>query len=535
MSKIAQYLQEHLLGEVTTGQEVRRQLAHDASVLRLVPAIAVYPRDETDVRKTARFCWQLAQRGRVLPITARGGGSSTSGAAIGKGISLVMPAHLNRILSFNPRKHSVTVEPGITYDKLNQTLYTHGLFLPAYPSSSAFATLGGGIASNAVGEKSHKYGDTRHFVKALRVVLANGEVIETGPLDKKAHNRKLGLSTMEGQIYRALDALLEDEAETIARFPLGGYSLVSIKKRDSFDLTPLFVGSEGTLGIITEATLEVSPHNPETTLALIGLEKLSDLEIVLPRLMKLKPSVLDMVSRGALQHVAKLNPNQLKSSVESKTAAIHLLVEFDDLKASGRKHASDGLRKLINEIGGTLVMTDDLDEQQTLRKVRESVATLFLQSDGTRTAVPLAEDIQVPTERLTEFLSELENILAIEQLPTAWWGHAGAGIVRLYPQLDLEQLGDRQSFFKLSDKFYKLAVSMGGSLSASGANGRVRAPFAAEVHGEKFVALNRQVKKIFDPFGLLNPGIGETSLDDLKATIHGGYTLAHRQGHLPRS
>ena len=535
MSKIAQYLQEHLLGEVTTGQEVRRQLAHDASILHLVPAVVVFPRDETDVRKTARFCWQLAERGRVLPITARGGGSSTSGAAIGKGISLILPAHLNRILSFNPRKQSVTVEPGITYDKLNQTLYTHGLFLPAYPSSDVYATLGGGIASNAVGEKSSKYGDTRRYVKALRVVLANGEVIETGPLDKKAHNRKLGLSTMEGQIYRALDTLLEEEAETISKLPKGGYNLSAIKSKDTFDLTPLFVGSEGELGIITEATLNLESHNPETTLALIGLENLQNLETVLPRIMKLKPSVCDMISRGALQHVTKLNPNQLKTSVESKTAAVHLLVEFDDLKASARKHASDGLRKLIDDVGGTLVMTSDLDEQQTLRKVREAIATLFLQNDGARTAVPLAEDLQVPLEKLPEFLKELERILTLEQLPTAWWGHAGSGIVRLYPQLDLEQLGDRQSFFKLSDKLYKLAVSMGGSLSASGSHGRIRAPFAAEIHGEKFVQINQQVKKIFDPRGLLNPGIGDTSLDDLKATIRGSYTLAHRHEHLPRS
>ena len=135
MSKVAHYLQEHLLGEVTDSPEVRRHFSHDASILHMTPAIVVYPRTESDVRKTARFSWQLARRGRVMPITARGGGSNTSGSAIGSGILLVFTAHMNKILMLDAKKEFVVVEPGATYDKLEQTLYTHGLFLPPYPSS----------------------------------------------------------------------------------------------------------------------------------------------------------------------------------------------------------------------------------------------------------------------------------------------------------------------------------------------------------------------------------------------------------------
>src|SRR4051812_17205266 len=215
MSKVAHYLQEHLLGEVTDSPEVRRHFAQDASILRLAPAIVVYPRNETDVRKTARFAWQLAERGRRLAITARGGGSDTSGAALGRGIMLVFTAHMNRILTLDPKKEFVALEPGVTYEKLEQTLNTHGLFLPPYPGSKHFATIGGGIANNAIGEKSVKYGATGDFVDELRVVLANGEVIETGPLSKRELNHKLGLPSMEGQIYRDLDVLLEDNAATV--------------------------------------------------------------------------------------------------------------------------------------------------------------------------------------------------------------------------------------------------------------------------------------------------------------------------------
>jgi glycolate oxidase len=123
--------------------------------------LVAYPRNENDVRKTARFSWQLAERGRVIPITARGAGTNQTGAALGSGIVLVFPAHMNRILELDTKTNTVTVEPGINYGKLQQTLHTHGRFLPPYPASLEYSTIGGAIAENTSGEKSVKYGDTR--------------------------------------------------------------------------------------------------------------------------------------------------------------------------------------------------------------------------------------------------------------------------------------------------------------------------------------------------------------------------------------
>src|ERR1700754_3070402 len=132
MSKVAHYLQEHLVGEVMTSTDARRYFATDGSILQLAPALVVYPRNENDVRKTARFSWQLAERGRVIPITARGNGTSKSGAALGSGLMLVFPAHMNHILELDTKGGSVTVEPGINFGKLQQALHTHGRFLPPY-------------------------------------------------------------------------------------------------------------------------------------------------------------------------------------------------------------------------------------------------------------------------------------------------------------------------------------------------------------------------------------------------------------------
>ena len=180
MSKIAHYLQDHIIGEVMTSTDARRYFATDASIFQLAPAVIVYPRNENDVRKTARFTWQLAERGRIIPMTARGSGTDLTGAALSSGIMMVFPAHMNRILELDTKTNTVTVEPGINYGKLQQTLQTHGRFLPPYPASFEYSSIGGAVANNATGEKSIKYGDTRKYVKSLRVVLANGEIITTG-------------------------------------------------------------------------------------------------------------------------------------------------------------------------------------------------------------------------------------------------------------------------------------------------------------------------------------------------------------------
>lgn len=543
MSKIAHYLQEHLLGEVTASPEVRRHFAHDASIMRLAPAIVVYPRNEGDVRKTARFAWQLAKRGRIVPITARGGGSDTSGAALTNGIMLVFTAHMNRILTLDPRKEFTSVEPGATYDKLEQTLYTHGLFLPPYPASQSYATIGGGIANNAIGEKSVKYGVTGDYIEQLRVVLANGELIETGPLNKRDLNHKLGLTTFEGEIYRALDKLLEENAKLIsdekrmskARRNVSGYNLAGIKSKAGFDLTPLFVGSQGTLGIITEASLEVVPYNPSTELALVSLSSIADLHDVLPKILELKPSICDMIDRTAIEQVTKINPNQLQGVLARPKAAIHLLIEFDDQKEGAQKKALKQLKKISDKVEAVCQFATTTEDQDRLRKVRQSITSILTSPQGQAKAVPVAEDVCVPVSRLSEFIEQVTQIYAQNGLTASIWGQAGDGVVRMHPVLDLGQLGDRQRLFKLADAVYHAAVELEGSITASAGDGRVRSPYMAYQFGKDYNELLQKVKKIFDPHGILNPGVKSASLDQVKALVRGDYNQDHRHEHLPRS
>jgi FAD/FMN-containing dehydrogenase len=543
VGKVAQYLQEHLLGEVTDSPEARKQFAQDASILRIAPAIVVYPRDENDVRKTMRFSWQLAERGRGLPITARGGGSDTSGAAIGSGILLVFTAHMNRILELDQKKQFVTVEPGVTYDKLEQTLHTHGLFLPPYPASMHYATIGGGLANNAIGEKSVKYGPMGNYVERLRVVLANGELIETGPISKRELNKKLGLSSLEGEIYRTVDRMLEENAPLLEQYSqhlkaprnTAGYNIFDIKHKKGFDLTPLFLGSQGSLGVITEATLTSENYTPVTKLALVSLNDLNDLHEILPKILKLKPSICDMINRSVVEQVMRINPNQLAGLLKQPKAAIHLFIEFDDPKEVNQKKSIKQLKKILQKVDGAFDLAEKPQEHARLRKVRESVTTILTSPKGQSKALPVAEDICVPTASLVEYLHKAAEVYASLGLVSPAWGHAGDGVVRMQPMLDLSQVGDRQKLTKLSDAIYKAVIQMDGSISASAGDGRIRASYTNAMYGPEIHKLMMEVKKAFDPYNILNPGVKTASSEDVKALMRGDYSLAHRHEFLPRS
>jgi FAD/FMN-containing dehydrogenase len=542
MSRVAHYLQEHLVGEVTDSLDVRRYFSNDASILQITPSVVVYPANENDVRKTARFCWQLAERDKILPITARGGGSDTSGAAIGSGVIMAFTAHMNRILALNPGKQFATVEPGITFAALQQTLYTHGHFLPPYPASSAYATIGGGLANNAIGEKSVKYGDMSKYVQKLSVVLANGEIIETGPLAKRELNRKLGLTSLEGNIYRGIDALLEENQALLndekARFRAinnrSGYNLFDVKKKGNFDLTPLFLGSQGSLGIITEATLRLVPHNPLVELAVLSLDSLSELQDVLPSIVSLQPSICEMINRAAVIQLNKSNPSQLKGILQNPAAEIHLILEFDDSKEGAQKKALKALAKLSEKSSGYLMIAADNEDRDKINKLRRAAASLHLESRGGAKAVPVAEDVSVPVDRLADYLRRAAEIYTGGGLQPAVWGHAGDGVVRMHPLLDLSQTGDRQKLFKLQDMIYNTVLNMGGSISASAGDGRVRAPYMGHVYGKETRRLMLEVKKIFDPYGILNRGVKTATAEEVKSLMRSEYSRAGHE-HLPHS
>ena len=545
MSKVAHYLQDHLAGEVITANDVRDFFSTDTSIFELTPSIVVYPRNENDIRKATRFSWQLAERGRSVPITARGKGTDQSGAAIGSGIMLVFPAHMNKLLEFDSKTGITSVEPGMNYGKLQQALHTHGRFLPPFPSSIEYSTIGGAVANNASGEKSVKYGSTRDYVRGLRVVLANGEVIETRRLSKRELNKKLGLQSFEGEVYRGIDTLIEEHKETIQRIALNttknssGYALNEVKRKNgSFDLTPLLVGSQGTLGIVTEVTLDTEPHNPETTLLVAQFDDIRVAEEALTELRNLPemPSAIEVVDENLLQFVHATNPNQLKGIVDPPYAKLVALIEFDNPSSRTQKRMAKKATKILKKYQIAYQLEQDPEKQAELWKIRHSAASIVSYHEGRKKAIPIIEDGVVPVDRFGEYLDNVYKLFQTHGLKVAVWGHAGDANLHMQPFLDLSQVGDRQKAFKLLDEYYRMVINMGGSTSGEHNDGRLRAPYLRDLYGDELYRLFQEVKKAFDPYNFLNPGVKmDVELGDIKQLLRQEYSIKHLADHLPRT
>lgn len=545
MNKVAHYLQEHLIGEVIVGDDARRYFSTDSSIFQVVPSIIAYPRNENDVRKTLRFTWQLSERGRTIPVTARGAGSDQSGAALGKGIILVFPAHMNKILELDTKAGTVIVEPGLNYAKLQQTLHTHGRFLPPYPASLEYSTIGGAVSNNAGGQKSVKYGTTDSYVNGLRVVLANGEVIQTKRLSKRELGKKMGLANFEGEVYRSLDALIEENTDTITKMEkdvaknTAGYNIAKVKGKDgSFDLTPLFIGSQGTLGVVTEIALKTEGYNPASTLVVTFCNEISVLQELIDEIKKLQnaPSAIELVDDKLLNYVNQFNPNQLRNIVQHPFPRFVLFVEFDDVSNKVQAKMAKKMAKMLEKRQLTFKIENDEAEVEQLWKLRQSVASVIAHGNDNAKAVPIIDDAIVPVGKIGDFISKVYALFEGYRMPVTMWGHIGDGNIHVQPLLDLSQVGDRQRVFRILDDYYSMVIEFGGSTSAQYNDGRLRAPYLEKLYGPEGYELLTKVKKIFDPYDILNAGVKmNVTVEDIKPLVRHDFSLQHLYSHMPRT
>lgn len=541
MSKIANYLQQHLSGEVVTAMKTRRFFATDASIITQVPQVIIFPRTTNDVRKTMRFTWQLAEKGHVLPVTARGSGTDQTGAAIGEGIVMVFPAHMQKIMELDTKTRMIRVQPGMNFKALQEAMATHGLFLPPFPTSLKYSTIGGAIANNTSGEKAIKYGSMRNWTTRLEVVLANGEVIQTGRLTKRELNAKKGVPGMEGEIYRALDGLINDNVATIAKYAetklpdSTGFAIDRVKSADgSFDLTPLFVGSQGSLGVITQAILKLAPRPAQTDLVAASLRAEADLSKLVAEINKLEPSGFEFIDGSALVMAEKQTGNKPDRVLTDAKSEGVLLVEFDDLTEAKRVKKAKKAAKILSEVA-FVKHASNWEEQEEIWDIRHSVSTIVnFENDG-KSALPITTDAVVPIDQLETFLTDIDKLLKTHHVEAAIWGHIGDGNVNVQPLLDLKKLSDRQRLFKFMKDYFALVKKLGGSIAGERGDGRLRVPFAKMQYGNDMLAIFEQVKQIFDPRGTLNPGVKVgTELKDIVAGLRNTYDLSHLAEYQPR-
>ena len=530
MSKVATYLRGHLTGEVDSRTDIRRANAKDAGVLALTPEMVVSPRNTNDIRKVARFAWQLAEKGHVLPLTARGSGRGTSGGAISKGAIISLSAHMNSVFEYDEKQKLVRLQPGASIEAVQSALALRGTGIMALDGLDSRGTIGGAIADNAAGYMSAKYGSLDENVSQLEVVLANGDVLQTGKISKKEFNRKKGLQGLEGDIYRGVDAVLEefaDEIKTIHEQDNTGYNAIArVKQKDGgVDLTPLFLGSQGTLGIISEMILSAEFRSQHQDLAALVFASANAARDALDKIRSLNPAFLQYFDAALFDRAVQAGHALpwFQALGDGLAPQVVVLVGFDDFNARTRAKNCKKLRKWYDEAAGTaLTIGDDQATQDSLQAALEIVHYTALPDKADLCAPAIYADCFVPAERFEDFtkaLAALGEKLRIE-LPIQADGLRNA--VSIYPQFALSKVGDRQKILRLCDEIAKLVNEHGGAIIGQQAEGRILSKFAYGQLDERRVALYSAIRKVFDPLGTLNPGVKqESDLRTLAAMLDG--------------
>jgi FAD/FMN-containing dehydrogenase len=539
MKDVIQELGSLILGEITADSAARDYFATDGSVFTIKPQVVIYPKTENDVVLAVKYLEAKAKAGEKINLTARGKGTDQGGGALGDGAVLVLPAHLKRFVRMS--KGTITVEPGMIYAQLQGTLKSHGRWLPPYPASMDFATIGGAVANNSAGEKTIKYGSTRDYVTALRVVLSNGDVISTRRLNRRELAAKKRQDDFEGHLYRELDDLLKANKQIISTAaPLtsknsAGYDLWDVKgKGGSFDLSQLIVGSQGTLGVVTQATLRTEKLNAHTILLTGFFESVEAMAEAVDKIMPLGPSALEVVDYHLLKFLRDHHNHVIDGLIPEKLPAVALLVEFDDHKQARRLRKAHKVAKVFHELTYQSGYATDPDEQAALWKIRRSAAAVIWMYEGPKKALPIIEDGAVPLQHMPEFLREAYKLFDKYKIQTAVWGHAGNANFHLQPFLDLSNFRDRKKVFELMDDFYKLVIRLGGTTCGEHNDGLIRGPYLKKLYGAEIFGLFKQVKELFDPENFLNPGVkvGAT-IEEAQVHLRREYSMKHLHDFFP--
>ncbi len=530
-------------GEVSHAAADRIVMATDNSVYQMAPDAILFPRSRADLVRIARTLSDPAFRD--VALRPRGGGTATTGASLGAGITVDLSRFMNTILEINAAEGWARVEPGVVKDQLNAALRPHGRFFAPELAPSNRATLGGMISTDACGQGSVLYGKTSNHVLELDVVLADGTEWSSRPLAPAELAAVQARPDIVGEVHRVVDRVQADNAALIAEcFPrlnrsLTGYDLAHIRDRDGrFDLNAVLCGSEGTLALIAEARIRVLPIPAASVLVAVRYASFDAALRDAEALKAFHPASIETVDTMVL-NLAK-NDN-IWTAVgayfpEDTAAPLHgiNLVQFvgdatATVEADARRltTALDADAGPATRLGYTVATGDGVAQ---IWEMRKRAVGLLGNGPGRARPVPFIEDCAVPPERLADFVAEFRALLDSHQLDYGMYGHVDAGVLHVRPALDLVDPAHEPLIRELSEAVVGLAGKYGGLLWGEHGKG-VRSEFVPAVFGPLYPCLV-DIKRAFDPHDQLNPGKIASSLghdllkvDSLKLRGHYDRTI----------
>jgi len=546
LNSIFESLKPAFKGDIDSTDETLTTYSHDASLFTLRPRVVVFPRDSADVQTLVK--WVNANRAANpdLSITARSAGTDMSGGSINHSIICDFTRYMNAIGKVT--SETGTVQPGCYYRNFEKETLKHHAIMPTYPASREICAVGGMISNNSGGEKSMKYGKTANHVAQLRVVFTDGNEYVVKPLSASEIAAKISGNSFEAELYKKLWDLIEKNYDTIkAAKPdvsknSAGYYLWNVydKKTGIFDLCQLIVGSQGTLGFVTEITFKLVPVEPFSNMLVVFLPNLTHLAEIVDEIAPSQPDseesyddysmnlavkfFFDFFKElgfwGAIKLGFQFIPDAWDVLVSGHIPKLILMVEFTGKTETDIHDRLVALKNKIAHFGYKIHIARSSGEADKYWRIRrESFNLLRKHTKGKKTA-PFIDDIIVKPEYLPEFLPKVQALIDQYKLIYTIAGHPGNGNFHIIPLMDLNSPLSADIILELSKKVYDLVHEYHGSITAEHNDGIIRTPYLLQMYGPEIIVLFQETKNIFDPSNIFNPGkkVGGT-FDDIRKAI----------------
>lgn len=526
-SNTAHELSEIIAGEVWTDVTTLDKYSTDASLFKIKPQIIVAPQDSQDVQRLVKYV--IEHPDKKLSLTSRSAGTDMTGGPLSESIVVSFTPHMNRVRGVGAG--IAVAEPGVYYRDFEKNTLAQGWLLPSYPASRELCAIGGMVSNNSGGEKTLTYGKTEDYVRQLKMILRDGNEYTFHPLNRQQLDEKMAQQDLEGQIYRDVYKLVSThqqilhEAKPQVSKNSAGYYLWNIWNGQTFDLTKLLVGSQGTLGILTEVTFRLIKPKPRSKLLVIFLRDFKQLADIVLRVLKHKPESFESYDDHTLKLAIRFMPGLLKMMGIKNLTRMALaflpevgiilkhgfprLVLMAEFTGETEAEVDAKMRAAENDLAEFKIPTrltrteEEAKQYWTIR--RESFSLLRKHVSNKRTA-PFIDDIIVRPEQLPEFLPRLNVLMAQYKIEYTIAGHIGDANFHIIPLMDLRDPDSKRIITELEDKVLDLVFEFKGSMTGEHNDGLIRGPYLKEMFGEKIYELFVETKKIFDPNNIFNPG-----------------------------
>ena len=518
-NKLVKRLQSETSSEVLFDEFSRGLYSTDASIYQIKPMGVVIPKTEEDIIGILSIANEFG-----VSLTMRGSGTSQCGQTIGEGIIVDVSKHLNHLIKVDKQKRLAVVQPGVVLDELNYKLKPHGLYFPVDVSTSSRATIGGMTGNNSCGARSIRYGKMVDNVHAVDAVLPNGNCMHFSEIVKE-------VSSFDGEwqqklVSQLLDLGSREANEVMLRFPklqrrVGGYNIDSLNSETEspINLAHLLVGSEGTLAFSKEIHLNLHPIPAHSVLGVCHFPTFFQAMSATQHLVELSPNAVELVDQTMIELAGEIPQfnEKLKKFIKGSPGSL-LIVEFAGEELDSLKKKLHNLDELMAELGFQDAVIEAIDpkSQKEVWDVRKSGLNIMMSMKGDGKPVSCIEDCAVELKDLAEYTSRLNDLFAKYETTGTWYAHASVGCLHVRPVLNLKQEMEVKKLRAITEETFAIVREYKGSHSGEHGDGLVRSEFHEVMFGKRIVKAFEEIKRIFDPNGLLNPGkiVNPSNMDD---------------------